>query len=79
MILTSFEISDSNIYFEDSQINKIRRINYLNLDIFIDDLYEVIQVLEMHDLVSIHYSSQSCEAKNHFCISDLRQLEKYVN
>ena len=49
-------IDSTNIYYCDSQHEKISMINSLNLDIYIDDLEEVIQSNRINqDLKKIHF------------------------
>ena len=52
-----------NIYFEPTKEKKIKRINYLNCNYYIDDLEEILLMLN-ESIYRIHYNNKSNKSKS---------------
>ena len=54
-----FGINRTNIFFANTQSEKVLKIKSLNLDVFIDDLEEVFQHQDFPKIKKIHFNSSS--------------------
>lgn len=73
-------IEGATIQFHDSQEEKIRAIKSLNLDFFIDDLVEIVDLLQ-YDCVPIHFMCTCNNLNNqyHLGFEDWTTIDEFVN
>ena len=70
-------IKGATIQFHDSQDEKIQAVKSLNLDFFIDDLVEIVDILQ-NDCAPLHFMC-TCNKKNHLGFKDWANIDQFIN